>query len=136
MTLSRASILAATDLEFRQVDVPEWGGSVWVRGLTGRERDRFELLMLPLAEGKTSDLSFRAEVAAMGCVDWDGDSAPTTMPSPLFQPADVKQLGQKSAAALSRLVASILELSGLTAPGVTTEAPAPGEGQSVGSGSD
>jgi hypothetical protein len=39
----RSQILAADDLPREAVAVPEWGGvTVWVRTLTGTERDRFE----------------------------------------------------------------------------------------------
>ena len=40
MILNREQILAANDVKTRIVDVPEWGGSVIVRGLTSLERDR------------------------------------------------------------------------------------------------
>ena len=42
MYLTRDAILQATDLTFEDVAVPEWGGVVRVRGLTGTERDAFE----------------------------------------------------------------------------------------------
>ena len=40
--LSKEAILAAQDVVTELVEVPEWGGSVRVRGLTGAERDAFE----------------------------------------------------------------------------------------------
>ena len=46
MRLSREDILKAEDLPTEEVPVPEWGGSVLVRGLTGRERDLFETSMM------------------------------------------------------------------------------------------
>jgi hypothetical protein len=33
MALTKDEILAAPDLKPELVDVPEWGGSVWLRGL-------------------------------------------------------------------------------------------------------
>ena len=52
MRLSRDDILKAADNEPEEVDVPEWGGSVLVRGMTGRERDAFEVsLMQPGRRG-------------------------------------------------------------------------------------
>jgi len=42
MTLNKEQILRADDLKTEEVDVPEWGGSVRVRVLTGTERDAFE----------------------------------------------------------------------------------------------
>src|SRR3989304_4330704 len=40
--LTRDEILNANDLAREQVEVPEWGGAVLVRALTGRERDAYE----------------------------------------------------------------------------------------------
>ena len=40
--LNKAAILAAEDLKTETVAVPEWGGEVRVRTLTGTERDAFE----------------------------------------------------------------------------------------------
>ena len=40
--LTREAILARDDEQSETVEVPEWDGSVRVRGLTGRERDLWE----------------------------------------------------------------------------------------------
>ena len=40
--LSRDAILKVQDIETRELEIPEWGGSVLVRGMTGHERDRYE----------------------------------------------------------------------------------------------
>ena len=40
--LSRDEILAADDIQIELLEVPEWGGSIFVKGMTGAERDRFE----------------------------------------------------------------------------------------------
>jgi hypothetical protein len=44
--LTRDAILAAEDREYTTVDVPEWGGSVRLRSITVRERDRYEASLL------------------------------------------------------------------------------------------
>ena len=40
--LSKADILGCNDIPTELVEVPEWGGSVKVRGMTAGERDRFD----------------------------------------------------------------------------------------------
>ncbi|MFE3382837.1 hypothetical protein [Streptomyces anulatus] len=40
--LSAEQILDADDLAIEDVPVPEWGGTVRVKGMSGTERDRFE----------------------------------------------------------------------------------------------
>ena len=58
MRLSRDDILKAEDLTTEEVDVPEWGGTVLVRGLTGRERDEFEAsVMVRYAGEMVQDLA-------------------------------------------------------------------------------
>jgi hypothetical protein len=42
MALDKAGIFAANTLPRVEVQVPEWGGSVWVRTLTAAELDAFE----------------------------------------------------------------------------------------------
>ena len=42
MLLSKDQILSADDIQSQRVPVPEWGGEVMVRGLTGSQRDQWE----------------------------------------------------------------------------------------------
>ena len=99
--LTRDAILAADDLPRELVNVPEWGGSVYVRTLTGGERDQFEAALLGSGRGRKADpaermRNFRARLAAFVLCDEQGTA--------LFTQADVDALGAKSAAALDRIV--------------------------------
>ena len=113
--LTRDQILAASDMETRTVEVPEWGGTVRVRSITADERDQFEEAMVPESRGrgrkrktaKASLIHFRARLVALATVD-DGGAR-------LFSDEDVEKLGQKSAGALSRVFDAAAELAGLTA---------------------
>ena len=100
MRLSRDDILKAADNEPEEVDVPEWGGSVLVRGMTGRERDAFEVSLMQPGRGGRKVLdpaNVRAKLVARCVVDDDGGR--------LFTDADVAELGGKSAAAVDRVYA-------------------------------
>ena len=106
--LTRAQILAAEDIESEIVEVPEWGGSVRVRGLTGTQRDRFEQSIV-IQQGKKSRMNMdniRAKLCAMTMVDEDGGR--------LFSDRDTEELGAKSAAALDRVFAVAQRLSGIS----------------------
>lgn len=105
--LSRDAILAAEDTQTEEVPVPEWGGEVLVRGMTGRERDEFESSMLIQAGGQMArDLrNTRAKMVAKCVIGDDGKR--------LFTDADVTALGEKSAAALVRVFDVASRLSGL-----------------------
>src|SRR4051812_44689651 len=95
--LTRDAILAADDIITEVVPVPEWGGAVKVRGLTGTDRDAFEASMVK-GKGKMVSQDFsdlRAKLCALAIVGPDN--------TPLFTMADVKKLGAKSSLALNRV---------------------------------
>jgi len=107
MALTKEAILAADDLPRRKVEVPEWGGDVYVRTMTGAERDAWEISFVPEAGGEKRDLSnIRAKLAVLACVDEQGKR--------LFDDADVEALGQKSASALERIVEAAGKLNALS----------------------
>lgn len=96
--LSRDEILAAEDLTFEDVEVPEWGGTVRVRALDGVSRDAYEMSLYDLRAGKDPKMkpeNMRAKLVALSIVDGEGAS--------LFTEADVVRLGRKSAHALDRV---------------------------------
>lgn len=105
--LSRDQILGAKDLITEDVDVPEWGGMVRVRSLSGAERDRFEASIIgENTKNKRRNLAnLRARLVALTVVDAEG--------KPLFRPNDVEALGKKSAAALDRVFGVAMRLAGM-----------------------
>jgi len=107
--LNREQILNADDVDYREVECPEWGGVVLIRSLSGTERDAFEAESL-VQKGKSSQVNLRnvrARLAARCIVSERGGKE-------IFSPADVVSLGKKSAAALDRVFSAAMELSGLT----------------------
>jgi hypothetical protein len=108
MRLSKDDILKAADNVPEEVEVPEWGGTVLVRGMTGTERDAFEVsLMTPGRGGRreVNPVNVRAKLVARCVVDDDGNR--------LFADADAMELGAKSAAAVDRVYAAAARLSGM-----------------------
>lgn len=104
--LNGAAILDADDLDTRDVPVPEWGGTVRVRGLTGAERDAFEMRMAVARQaGDLEGVDFRAATAGRCMIDENGDR--------LFTDRQLPQLARKSAAALDRVFDVVSALSGL-----------------------
>ena len=106
--LTRDAILTVVDVYFEDVEVPEWGGTVRVKALTGRERDALEASMIE-GKGKNARVNLnnlRAKLVGRATVDEDG--------MPIFSDADVAALGAKSAAALTRVYEVAQRLSGIT----------------------
>jgi len=106
--LTREQILTAQDLKKEKVEVPEWGGDLFVISLTGKERDKFEDSIFQ-TKGKKLERNFanlRAKLVSLTACDENGKL--------LFTPADINALGEKSAAALDRVFTISQKLSGLT----------------------
>lgn len=107
MILDKNAILKADDLKKELVNVPEWGGDVYVRGMTGADRDKFESSIVQ-TRGKDQTLNMvniRAKLASMTICDEKGNR--------IFTEADVKDLSNKSAHALQRIFVVAQKLSGI-----------------------
>jgi hypothetical protein len=101
--LSREAILAARDLETVVIEVPEWGGSVTLRGMSGVDRTHFERSIL---KNETIDIeNVYAKLLVRCIVDEAGNR--------MFTDADADALGAKSAVVLGRLAPVAQRLSGL-----------------------
>lgn len=110
--LGRDSILAAQDIKIELVNVPEWGGAVYVRGLTGAERAEYEMGLVEMKGGKVVKVNSTdsyPRLALCCCVDSDD---PATAQR-LFNDADLDALRQKSGAPLARIAKVALRLSGM-----------------------
>lgn len=106
--LTKEEILQANDLVTELVNVPEWGGAVYVRGMTGLERDMYEDSILE-QRGKDRKVNLRnarAKLVALSVVNEKGER--------LFSQADVVGLGKKNAAALQRVFDVATRLSGIS----------------------
>lgn len=99
--LDKNKILLAKDIVVKRVNVPEWGGSVYVRVLSGVERDRLERMG---AEKKTHN--FRGIFASLAIANEDGTR--------MFTDADAKALGEKNGAALQRIIDAGVEVNKLS----------------------
>ncbi len=106
--LSAEDIENAEDINRELVHVPEWGGSVWVYGLNGLERDAFEETMI-VGKGKNQKrnlANIRARLCARCIRDENGKR--------MFKKERVEKLGQKSAKALDRVFSVAQRLCGMS----------------------
>lgn len=114
MALTKDQILEANDLKNEAVNVPQWGGTVFVRTMNGVDRDAFEnsmITVLPDGTRKTDMTNIRAKLIALTAVDERG--------ARLFEVSDVDRIGLKSAAAIELVFAVAQRINGL---GGTAEA--------------
>lgn len=108
--LTRDQILNVDDATYEEVPVPEWGGKVLVKGLSGEEKEAYERSIVTIRDNgkrKVDMRNVRAKLVQRTVVD------PITK-QPMFTEADINGLGRKSAAALSRVYETASKLAALT----------------------
>lgn len=110
MLLNKEAILAADDVQFEDVEVPEWGGTVRVRGMTGKDRDQYELWYAQQNQKKGEKLTLeniRAKLVSMTAIDEQGNL--------LFTEKDVAALGNKNGMVLDKVFQVARKLNGMGA---------------------
>lgn len=105
MALSKDQILAAPLPAPMVLHVPEWSGDVYIRIMTGTERDAFEAAVLG-TDGKVTKDNLRARLLTRTLADETG--------ARLFADGDAAALGGQSAVVLDRLYAEAMSLNGFT----------------------
>jgi hypothetical protein len=108
MLLTREDILGAPDRRTEDVEVPEWGGTVRVRALSGTERDAYEAGIVQIRGDGSRSFTLanaRARLVSLALVGEDGNR--------IFSETDITALGEKSATALERVFDVARRLSGL-----------------------
>jgi hypothetical protein len=109
--LSAEEILNVNDIHVEELPVPEWGGVICVKTLTGSERDEIEgeiIQLGPNGQPKSVKINkIRSLVAFYGICDETGKR--------LFNDKkNVDDLSRKSSSALDRVVKRIQELSAMS----------------------
>ena len=104
MALSKEQILAADDMGLKEVDVPEWGGSVFLRVMTVGERDSYENdWMINKSKGVEN---FRSKFLQRVLCDEKGEL--------LFTASEIDLLAKKSARVITRIWDAAMKHNALT----------------------
>ena len=101
--LTREQILNSVDCELTKVEVPEWGGEIYLKSLSGAESEQ---LQKDTAKPDMSDVDKIATMLVVGIVGEIG--------KPLFTKDDIVELAKKSFKVLVRLVDEFNRVNGLT----------------------
>lgn len=88
--LSKAAILSAKDVRVEKFEVKEWGGDVFIRTLSGTERDAFEESFL-----EDRKRSIRERFLVLTLCDEGGNR--------LFTDEEIAELGKKNSTVLNRI---------------------------------
>jgi hypothetical protein len=104
--LTAEMILAANDQKdhLKKVDVPEWGGEVYIRAMTAGERDAHEIEWMQSKDRGVAD--FRSKLLVRVLSNSEGKR--------LFTDEQVKALRDKSAAVVNRLWGIAMKVNAMT----------------------
>ena len=108
--LSAQDILAARPWPTETLEIPEWGGTVTVRGLSGTELDEFNTSVIR-QKGNNVEVNrrnYRAKLVARCLVNGDGKT-------PLFKDeGQIVALGMQPVKILDRILEVVNRLNGTT----------------------
>lgn len=103
--LSKDDILNADDRKTQVVDVPEWGGQVTIKEMSGFARDRFETSIMG-KNGGANMQNIRSKLVIASVIDESGNL--------MFTEKDINKLSNKSGAALDRIYDAVQKLNKIT----------------------
>jgi hypothetical protein len=124
--LTKSAILGASDLPHEDVSIPEWGGTIRVRVMTGLERDEFRSEIA--TDGGASIGNFSAALLAATCIDENGER--------LFSMGDIAAIRAKRATLLDVAAGVAARINGLGGQAAEDASKNSSSGQSDDSGSD
>jgi len=105
MPLTKQQILEADDMGLLEVEVKEWGGSIYLRVMSVAERDAYENEWV---QNKSKGVeNFRTKFLQKVICDEKGELMFTT-------PDDIAALGKKSARVMARIWAKAMTHNALT----------------------
>jgi hypothetical protein len=102
--MNKDDILSQDDREFKDVFVPQWAGTVRLKGLSAKGKDVLTLKTGEMRDGDC-DINFRALLVSLCAVDKEGNR--------LFSSGDIEALGEKNSDAMETLYEAAGKLSGL-----------------------
>ena len=108
--LTKSQILAALDLPREEVEVPEWGGTVIMQGLSAKSREAYEASQLDMEASGPGGVVMRLHnprttLVALSLVGEDG--------KPLYSTDEIDELSEKSSLVIERLFDVAARLCGL-----------------------
>ena len=110
MALTKDQIFFAKDAETVSFDVPEWGGSILLRPMTGKQRAEYEHWASQASKNDNDFRTIRERTILACAVDDSGEA--------LFTFDDLEKLAEKNSLVLDRVSEECQKISGLLASSV------------------
>ena len=110
--LSRQALETINDRKQETVDVPEWGGAVYLRELSAGDHEDLELFMQSSKQDKHPTIYLRTRLVALALVDHEGNR--------LYKDEDIEILRSKSSTVINRLCAHVVKQNNLGSKAMET----------------
>lgn len=106
--LGASDFFTPVELDIELVQIPEMKGVIYVRAITGEERDRFEesLVVGKGRKAQQSIVNMRAKLICLAACDAEGNS--------IFAPDAYKKIGKQPAIILERIFSVAARLAGFS----------------------
>ena len=101
----RNKILSKVDFIKEPISIPEWDmdEGLFVRSMSGKERDEFEFLSKQIDSGKLQNINIRGRFASYCLVDENGKQ--------IFKPEDMDKVAGKDGIVLDRIFTKIINVT-------------------------
>ena len=107
MAMTRDAILNAKGFRKREVEIPEWNDTIFIRAFSSIDRGIIEAEMASIQGGNYDKYALvRAKVCVASICDENGNM--------LFTEADVEEIGKKDSAVIERIFNEAIDLNGYT----------------------
>jgi hypothetical protein len=117
MALSKNDILDIDDIKTKEIEVPEWDGSVFIRQLTRGQADEYfgrRFAKSELKQRGRNQSEVESDVKLFGHDAWlVAQAVCDENGQRLFSNADVKELEKKNSNAIGRIAVAIVDFSGM-----------------------
>ena len=104
--LTAETILGTDDIVIERLEIPEWKGHIFIKSMTGNQRDEWETHIVRSRDAAHRAVLLRGRLACISACHEDG--------KPLFTMAQITEVGKKNARALNRIFDASTKLNGLT----------------------
>jgi hypothetical protein len=109
MSLTREQILSNKSFRSKTIEIPEWGGEVRLKAMSGADREAMESVVYEDVGGKLQikkGVSYMAEMLLRTWCDDDGNL--------LFKPDEINLIQEKDSVILARIFKVAAEVNGLS----------------------
>ena len=117
MTLTRDQILTTVDIAIKEIPVPEWNGTIFIRQLSRGEQDTYLKRQYGETKLKQNPKENQQEISALNIYGHDAFLCASAICDAegknIFTQTDIDALRKKNGAVIGRIAVEIVKFSGM-----------------------